>query len=147
SVDPGFRTDRVLSATLRFGSGLPPDRRAELYREGMALLRALPQVHAVGAINTMFYLGNDSKFGLRAVEGRALESSQQWTPMTWSTISGNYFQAMGIPLLRGRFFSTEDTKNTAPVVIINESMARRYWPGENPIGKGIKGFDARGRND
>lgn len=147
SIDPGFRTARVLSATLRFGSALPPDRRAALYREAMTRLRALPQVHAVGAINTMFYLGNDSKFGLRAVEGRALEPSQQWTPMTWSTISGDYFQAMGIPLLRGRFFSNEDTKNKAPVVIINESMAHRYWPGENPIGKGIKGFDARGRND
>lgn len=67
--------------------------------------------------------------------------------MTWSTISGDYFQAMGIPLLQGRFFSNEDTKTRSPVVIINESMARRYWPGENPIGKGIKGFDARGRND
>jgi len=147
SVDPGFRTARVLSATLRFSSALPPDRRAALYRDAMAHLRALPQVHAVGAVNTMFYLGNESRFGLRAVEGRALESSQRWTPMTWSTISGDYFQAMGIPLLRGRYFSNEDTKNKTPVVIINETMARRYWPGENPIGKGIKGFDARGRND
>lgn len=147
SVDPGFRTARVLSAKLRFSSDLQPDRRAALYREAMTRLRDLPQVHAVGAINTMFYLGNDSRFGLRAVEGRALEPSQKWTPMTWSTISGDYFQAMGVPLLRGRFFSSEDTKNKAPVVIINESMAHRYWPGENPIGKGIKGFDARGQND
>jgi putative ABC transport system permease protein len=147
SIDPGFRTTRVLSATLRFNSAFPPDRSAALYRAAMNRLRALPQVHAVGAITTMFYLGNDSKFGLRAVEGRALESSQQWTPMTWSTISGDYFQAMGIPLLRGRYFSNDDTKGKTPVVIINETMARRYWPGENPIGKGIKGFDARGRND
>ena len=147
SVDPGFRTARVISAKLRFSSGLPPDRRIALFREAMTRLGNLAGVRAVGAINTMFYLGSDSKFGLRAVEGRALESSQQWTPMRWSTISGDYFQAMGIPLVRGRFFSNDDTKNTTPVVMINETMARRYWPGENPIGKGIKGFDARGRND
>ena len=147
SVDPGFRTARVISAKLRFSSALPPDRRTALFREAMTRLGNLNGVRAVGAINTMFYLGSDSKFGLRAVEGRALESAQQWTPMRWSTISGNYFQALGIPLVRGRFFSNDDTKNTTPVVMINETMARRYWPGENPIGKGIKGFDARGRND
>ncbi len=147
SVDPGFRTSRVLSAKLRFSSALAPDRRAALYREAMTRLRSLTGVRAVGAINAMFYLGSESRFGLRAVEGRGLEPAQQWTPMRWSTISGDYFQAMGIPLVRGRFFSKDDTKNTSPVVIINETMARRYWPGENPIGKGIKGFDARGKND
>jgi predicted permease len=147
SVDPGFRTARVVSAKLRFGGALPPDRRTALFHEAMARLGSLTGVRAVGAINTMFYPGSDSKFGLRAVEGRALESPEQWTPLKWSTISGDYFQAMGIPLVRGRFFSNDDKKNTTPVVMINETMARRYWPGEDPIGKGIKGFDARGRND
>ena len=147
SVDPGFRTARVLAATLRFGSALPPDRRAALYREAMTRIGSLTEVRAVGAISTMFSLDNEAKFGLRAVEGRPLESPQQWTPMMWATISGDYFQALGIPLVRGRFFSDEDTRNTTPVVIINETMARRYWPGEDPVGKGIKGFDARGHND
>ena len=54
---------------------------------------------------------------------------------------------MEFPLVRGRFFTDQDTKETAPVVVINETMARRYWPGDDPIGKGIKGFDPRGRND
>jgi predicted permease len=147
SVDPGFRTARVVSAKLRFGSALPPDRRTALFHEAMTRLSSRAGVRAVGAINTMFYLGSESKFGVRAVEGRAIESSQQWTPLKWSTISGDYFQAMGIPLIRGRHFSNDDIRNTSPVVMINETMARRYWPGEDPIGKGIKGFDARGRND
>jgi putative ABC transport system permease protein len=94
----------------------------------------------------MFW-SRDTKFGLRAVEGHPLESREQWTPMAWTTISGDYFQTLGIPLLRGRFFNEGDTRNTTPVAVINETMARRYWPGEDPIGKGIKGFDARGRND
>jgi len=81
------------------------------------------------------------------VEGRPLESREQWTPMKWATISGDYFQALGVPLVRGRFFTGQDTKETTPVVVINETMAHRYWPGDDPIGKGIKGFDPRGRND
>jgi putative ABC transport system permease protein len=147
SVDPGFRTSRVLAGTLRFSSALPPDRRAARYNDAITRIGDLQEVKAVGAISTLFYSGNEAKFGLRAVEGRPLESPQQWTPMTWATISGDYFQALGIPLLRGRFFSDADTKNTTPVVIINETMARRYWPDGDPIGKGIKGFDPRGRND
>jgi putative ABC transport system permease protein len=147
SVDPGFRTSRVLAATLRFGNALPRDRRAALYRDAMTRISSLPGVREVGAVSTMFFLGDEAKFGLRAVEGRPIESRAQWTPMTWATISGDYFQALGVPLVRGRFFSNQDTKDTIPVVIINETMARRYWPGDDPIGKGIKGFDPRGRND
>jgi putative ABC transport system permease protein len=54
---------------------------------------------------------------------------------------------MGAPLLRGRFFSGRDGVGTPLVAIVDESMARRFWPGEDPIGKRFKGFDARGRND
>ena len=147
SVDPGFRTSRVLAATLRFGNSLPGNRRAVLYREAMTRIGRLAGVRAVGAISTMFYLDDEAKFGLRAVEGRPLESREQWTPLKWATISGDYFQALGVPLVRGRVFTDQDTKETTPVVVINETMAHRYWPGDDPVGKGIKGFDPRGRND
>jgi predicted permease len=147
SVDPGFQTSRVLTATLRFQNTLPRDQRGTLYREVLAKIGGLPGVSAAGGISAMFYIGDESKFGLRAVEGRLAESPEQWTAMTWSTVSGDYFQALGLPLLRGRLFNHRDTKSASPVVIINETMARRYWPGEDPIAKGIKGFDSRGRND
>jgi predicted permease len=146
SVDPGFRTSRVMAATLRFDNSLPRDRRAALYREAMTRIGRLPGVRAVGAISTMFFLGDKAKFGLRAVEGHPLESREQWTPMKWGSIGGDYFQALGVPIVRGRFFTDQDTKDTTPVAIVNETMARRYWPGGDPIGKGIKGFDPRGRN-
>jgi putative ABC transport system permease protein len=147
SVDPGFETSRVLTATLRFRNTLPRDQRAMLYREVMTRIGQSPGVSVAGGISTMFYTGDEAKFGLRAVEGRPPESREQWTPMTWSTVCGDYFQALGVPLLRGRFFNDGDTRSSTPVVVINETMARRYWPGEDPIGKGIKGFDPRGRND
>lgn len=147
SVDPGFAASRVLTATLRFRNTLPRDQRAALYREVTTRINQLPGVSAAGGISTMFYGGDGGKFGLRAVEGKPAESPEQWTAMTWSTISGDYFQTLGVTLLRGRFFNDRDTRSASPVVIINETMAHRYWPGEDPIGKGIKGFDPRGRND
>jgi putative ABC transport system permease protein len=147
SVDPGFQTSRVLTATLRFGKTLPRGQRAALYREVLSRVGEMPGVIAAGGISTMFYVGYEAKFGLRAVEGRPPESQEQWTGMTWSTVSGNYFQALGVPLLRGRFFDDRDTRHATPAVIINETMARRYWPGADPVGRGIRGFDPRGRND
>jgi putative ABC transport system permease protein len=113
----------------------------------MSRIGRLPGVRAVGSTSAIFYSGDRGKFGLRAVEGRALESRDQWAPMSWSTIGGDYFQALGVPLLRGRFFSDRDDANASRVVVVNETMARRYWPGEDPIGKGLKGFDPRGHND
>lgn len=148
AVNPGFQWSRVLTATLRFGNTLPRDRRAALYREAMERIGQSPGVGAAGGISALFYSADgDGRFGLRAVEGRLPESPAQWSAMTWSTVSGDYFQALGVPLVQGRFFNNRDMKNSTPVVIINETMARRYWPGEDPIGKGIKGFDRRGRND
>src|SRR5262249_37315628 len=52
-----------------------------------------------------------------------------------NTVSSNYFAALGVPLLLGRTFTEQEARGEAPVVIINESLARRHWPGENPIGK------------
>ncbi len=146
SVDPGFQPQRVLAATLRFPNAAPA-RRAAVYRDGVTRIGRLPGVIAAGAISTMFFTSDQSNFGLRALEDRVAEAPARWTPMTWSTIGGDYFQALGVPLLRGRFFNERDTQEAPPVVIINETMAHRYWPGQDPIGKGIKGFDARGRND
>ncbi|HEV2137213.1 MAG TPA: ABC transporter permease, partial [Nitrososphaerales archaeon] len=80
-------------------------------------------------------------------DGRAPESEAGWAPLDWTTLRGEYIQAMGSLLLRGRFFSERDGKGTPLVAIVDESMARRYWPGEDPIGKRFKGFDKRGIND
>ena len=80
---------------------LPRDRRAALFHDTMTRIGRSPGVRAVGAISTMFYLDDEAKFGLRAVEGRPLESRERWTPMTWATIIGDYFQALGVPLVRG----------------------------------------------
>lgn len=147
SVDSGFDDPGVVTAHLRFDSSLADSRRVALYQAAMERIRRLPGVRAAGAVGTMFWNGEGGRFGLRAVDGHPDKPRDQWDALTWTTIGGDYFQAIGVPLLRGRFFEDTDSKDGPPVVLINETMARRYWPGEDPVGRRIKGFDARGKND
>jgi len=147
SVDSGFGDRGVITAQLRFHNALPRQRRAALYQEATERIRRLPGVRAVGAVGTMFWNGEGGKFGLRAVDGHPDKPRDQWDALTWTTICGDYFQALDVPLVRGRFIQYADNRYTAPVALINETMARRYWPGENPVGRRIKGFDPRGTND
>ncbi len=147
AVDSGFGDPGVVTAHLRFHNALPRPTRAALYQEAMQRIRQLPAVRAAGAVATMFWGGDNAKFGLRAIDGHADKPRDQWDALTWTTIRGDYFQALSVPLVRGRFFQDTDSRDAPPVVLINETMARRYWPGEDPVGRRIKGFDARGKDD
>src|SRR5205807_1162161 len=69
-----------------------------------------------------------------SIEGRP-EAPGPRTYALFRIVDSNYFQIMGIPLLRGRSFTEHDRADTPPVVIISESMARRYWPNQDPLGK------------
>jgi putative ABC transport system permease protein len=147
AVGPGFEPEHALTMRVALPADAQATRRTAFLDSVVERVRALPGVRAVGAIDGLFQLGGVNTLGLRSVEGRAVEPREQWTALTWKTISGEYLQAMGAPLLRGRFFSDEDGPNSPLVAIINESMVRRYWPDEDPIGKRFKGQDPRGRND
>jgi predicted permease len=119
AVDPGFQSDRVL--TLRLSVRDP--RFAE---QVMERIRALPSIKAVGTFHgEMFFRG-----------GANLANDP--SARVWTVTSGDAFQALGIPLVQGRFFSERDAQaGAAPVALVNETMARRSWPGEDPIGKKI----------
>ncbi len=146
-VDPGFRSERVLTMRIMLPAGIPESRRTAVYDEVIERVKALHGVQAAGAIDGLFELGEAMNLGLRTIEGRTPEPPEQWTALTWKTIRGDYFQAMGAPLLTGRYFSEQDVNGSPLAAIVDESMARRYWPGESPIGKRFKGQDPRGRND
>ena len=146
AVDPGFRPEHVLTMNIALPDGTSAARGRELDELTLARVRAIPGVQAVGAISGLFER-QPGDFGVRVVEGRAPESTAKWAPLTWDRIRGDYFQAMGAHLVRGRLFTEQDGVDSPLVAIVDESMARRYWLGEDPIGKRFKGFDKRGRDD
>ncbi len=145
-VDLGFRPDRVLTMRIRLPGGAPISRQMVFQDDLQARLGALSGVRFAGGIGGLFELYRPPLNSLRAVEGRA-PGQDTSGPLTWATVSGDYFRAMGVPLVAGRYFSGSDSARSPLVAIIDEAMARRYWPNENPLGKRFKGQDGRGRND
>lgn len=144
AVDPGFNPEHVLTAHV----ALPTGTQDQLfYEDALARISAIHGVRAVGAISGLFEEG--ATYGGAAARGdpqqRLDGRLRVWA--NWKSIRGEYFQAMGITLVRGRFFSQQDNANAPLVAIIDESMAHRYWPGENAVGKQFRGHDPRGRDD
>ncbi|HEX4227264.1 MAG TPA: ABC transporter permease [Bryobacteraceae bacterium] len=147
SVDPGFPPEKVLTLRLAVPVETSAAQVTQFYSDAFARFAQLPGVRATGGISSLFYTDESRVHALRLVEGHAPEPTAKWKPLVWSQIGGDYFPAIGIPLLRGRFFTARDTPSSPPVAIVNQTLARRYWPGEDPIGKHLKGFDPRGRHD
>lgn len=146
SVDPGFDPEHVLIANVSLPGG-SSGWSSNVFDSIFARLQSLPGVKDTGAIDSLFDLGPTDNLGLRSMEGHVPEPGKQWTALTWDTVRGDYFQTIGAPLLRGRYFSDQDGLHSPLVAIIDESAARRYWPGENALGKRFKGQDRRGQND
>jgi predicted permease len=141
AVDPGFTPQHILTMRVVL--------RPASYEPLLQRMRALPGVQSVGGTQNLFELQtqNQAGLGLRAVEGHEPEPPNRRTGVTWPTVSGDYFLAMGVRLLRGRTFSNRDGADSPLVAVIDESLARHYWPGEDPIGRRFKGQDSRGKHD
>ena len=137
-VDPGFQAEQVLTlrTTLPVSTYDTDDRIGAF---GAALLERIENLPGVSRVGSVGYLPM-SRFGGAAVfeiEGRPEVRSED-LPGSWiSVVGGRYFDAMGIPLIRGRLFTDADTKNTEPVFVIDEQAARRHWPDQDPIGSRI----------
>jgi predicted permease len=97
----------------------------------------VPGVIDVGAIHHLPLSGFSWRSALE-IEGRPLPAQAERPSVVWRSIAGNYFGAMRIPLVRGRLFTTSDTRGAPNVVIISNTMARRFWPDSDPIGAHIK---------
>jgi putative ABC transport system permease protein len=136
SVHTGFVSEHVLT----FETAVPTARYAEgeqipFYERLYDVVRAQPGVNAVGAINILPLSANYDSRGVQ-IEAHPQPAGQAHSIQARS-ISPDYFKAMGIPLKRGRAFDDRDREGQPPVVIISESMARRYWPGQDALGQRI----------
>ena len=140
AIDPGFDTEHILSLRVSFPAGAS---NAWFYEQALERIRTIPAVRAAGAINGVFDL---SVTGSAPAEPRT-NGGPLRVRASWKSVRGDYLDALGVPLLRGRPFSPQDGPNAPLVAIIDQAMARRYWPGDDAIGKQFRGQDARGRND
>jgi predicted permease len=123
------------------GVSLPPDR----YASGPQILafcqQALEQVHSIPGVQAVSISSalpvNPSRFSPVLIEGQPNVPLGQRPVVPIETITPEYPRAMGVPLLRGREFTSHDDAQAAPIAIVNQALARRYWPNEDPIGKKI----------
>jgi len=140
SVDAGFNTDKVLT----FGVASPlrtvadSARYAQVYGPILERLRALPDVRAAGMINVLPVAGGTTDRFFQIV-GRPQETDIGRIPdAEMRVISSDYFRTFGIRVLDGREFTNRDDDRSERVVIVNEELVRRYFPGQNPIGQRIE---------
>jgi len=139
SVDPGLNPKNVLI----LGMSVPQE---EIYVGPPGLPRfcqdldehvgAIPGVVSVGAVAHLPFEGNAGRSF--QIEGRPPAAPGQFPGANYTVACPNYFRTMGIPIVRGREFTTQDTVNAPGVIVINETMARAFWPKEDPIGRAIR---------
>jgi putative ABC transport system permease protein len=137
SVDPGFRTENVLSFRLT----LPAARyegaaQVDAFRSELAArVEAMPNVEAMRGVNTLF-LQRLPNMAPITVEGRApVETGEQAASVTQDLVDTGFFAVMDVPIVQGRPFGTDDVRGGVPTVVVNETFVRRYFPGENPLGR------------
>ena len=137
-VDPGFRPATVLAMDVALSPSKyrNPERIAAYYQEAIDRLAALPQTIKAGAVEFLPMSGLDGSTGFY-IEGRPEPARADEQQTHYRSISDTYFNVMGIAMASGRAFSPQDNAGAQRVAIVNEAMARRYWPGENPIGKRV----------
>lgn len=139
AVDPGFEGEGVLTMEVALPTSKYPEpwQRAGFFDELLERVRALPAVAVAGATTNYPLSGTNMRMGFR--EGAPTGGGEpQFLQADYRAISPDYFRSMGIPLVRGRDFARGDRSEAPPVVIVNEELAQRYWPGEDPLGKRLR---------
>ena len=138
-VDLGLEADGVLATRVallgeRYAEPAP---RVEFFRQFVERAGALPGVEGAAAVGTVFLspTPNSANF---SIEGRPDFPLEEQIEVPVDSVTPNYFEVMRIPIARGRSFDDRDTMASGPVVMINETMATRFWPGEDPVGRRIK---------
>jgi len=138
-VDPGFKTESVLT----FNVNLPPakykesDQMISFYRQALDRLKQLPSAQSVG-LSSGLPLGNNGNQTSFVVADQPEPPASQVPLTEMALVSPDYFSAMRIPLLSGRSFTDQDNKDSARVMVVDDLFAKRYWPGEDAVGKRVR---------
>jgi putative ABC transport system permease protein len=135
-VNPGFSPKNLMA----FPMTLPPTRysqpelQAQFYRQVLEHVRAMPEVQSAG-ITSYLPLGGGMRFVFVCPEGRVCEGIGKDPTIAARQVSAGYFETVRTPLLSGRTIEEKDIAGVSPVVVINETAAKHFFPGQNPIGK------------
>jgi predicted permease len=140
-LDAGFRKDHVLLLSVQSGaSSYQGGRAAALYKELQARFSSLPGVQAV-TFSMDTPLGGLSMFAGISVPGRVPDKDDEKTPVCFNNVGSRFFETLGIPILSGRDFNDRDDDRAPRVAVISESLARRYFRGDNPLGRRVVAFE------
>lgn len=136
NIEPGFVSEKVLTAKIAPSARRYPDPRSRetFYTTVVDRLQSLPGIESVGMVMNLPLSGSSMNRGFQ-VDGRPAPKADENVTMDYQIVSPGYFSTLQIPIKRGRALSETDTTNTERVIVLNETMARRYWPNEDPIGK------------
>jgi putative ABC transport system permease protein len=138
-VDPGFNPENVLTSRLSLPANKYPDakQQAAFFQRTLERLESLPGVQSVGAVSALPLSGAEEASSFM-IEGSPPVDSSEMPMADRRRASADYFRAMGIPLVNGRYFTEADNQSAPPVAIVSESFVRRFFPEEDPLGKRIK---------
>jgi predicted permease len=137
-VDPGFATENLLTMQFNLPRSIYDDpRRQAFYNESLQRIEALPGVRAA-ALTLSLPIDGSNWNSIFIVADKPVPPRAQLPSSAFTPVSANYFKAMGIRLLKGRVFTEGDTAGKPTVAVINETLARQLWPGEDPLGKRLK---------
>jgi predicted permease len=144
AIDRGFVAEGILTASVDLDTrGYSAERGAQIYEQLLERGQALPGIQSVSAIDIVpLTLSNSTAVLLK--EGQAPPTPERVGELEHVYLTGvtrGHFRTLGIPLLAGRDFDAGDGAERPLVIIVNETLARRFWPGENPIGKRLRGWD------
>ena len=144
TVDPGFRAENVVAAQFslpsnRYGDGA---QRRNAVNALLEKARAIPGAKHVGVTTYLPFSGNNNS-SVFVIDGRPLAPGELPPVPGWNTISSGYLQAMGIPLLAGRGFSDSDGPDSPRVILVDQFMARKYWPNDSPIGSKMREIEGK----
>ena len=139
-VNLGFSPQGVMTfpLTLPASRYAQPEQQTEFYTQLLERVRAVPQVRSAGLVSFL-PLSGGYRLSYFCFEGQVCRGLGKDPLVAFWQVTPGYFETMRTPLLRGRLFSERDISGGAPVVIVNETAARHYWPNENAIGKHVAG--------
>lgn len=138
TIDPGFDEHNVLTLNVQISKKqfADPTQETQFFDQVLQRVRSLPGVVSAGAVDNLPLTGGSNQ--PVAIEGHPAAALSEQPEVSVRVATDGYFKAMHIPLLQGREISADDRAASAPVVVISESMAKRFWPDGNAIGHHLK---------